>query len=87
MLMKESANFKEGGQTKFRWWERAVGIKCLHIDDEGSFGEAFGFEEYLCIWKSRMEGHQSGIEEGIKHGLDTRAVGGFLRGGAGIGQQ
>ena len=83
--MQEGANFKESGQTKFGGWEGAVGIERPHVDGEGSFVEAFGFKKYLGIRESWMDSNQASREEGVKHGLNTRAIGGFLRRGAGIG--
>ena len=85
--MKEGTNFKKSGETKFGRWERAIGVERPHVDDERSFVEAFGLEEYLCIWKSWMESNQTNREKGVEHGLNARAIGGLLWRGAGISQE
>ena len=48
----------------------AVGIEGLHVDNQGSFGLAFAFYKDFGIGESRVQGNDTGSEEGIQHGLD-----------------
>ena len=84
MGAKKCTNFKERGKAKLGRRKRAVCIEGPHVDDQGSFGEAFGLDEDLGIRQARMDSNKAGREEGVKHGLYKRAVRGFLRRCAGI---
>lgn len=85
--LEDGPNLKEGGEAKFRGRGRAVGIESLHVDDEGHLGGAFAFDKSLCVREAWVEGHQARREEGIKHALDEGALGGLLRGSAGISKE
>ena len=82
--MEEGTDLQQSGQSKLgrRGW--AIGIKGLHVDDEGGLCGAFTLHKSLSIRETRVDGHQASPEQGIQHCLHQGAVGWFLVGGVGI---
>lgn len=68
--LEASSNLKQCGEAEFWWLGWAVGIEGLHVDNQGSLGLAFAFYKDLGIGESRVQGNNTGSEEGIQHGLD-----------------
>ena len=78
------ANLEQSGEAEFGWWGGAVGVEGAHVDDEGCFGGTLALDKDFGIGEARVEGHQPGRQEGIKHCLHQGAVGWFLGRGAGV---
>ena len=78
------ANLKEGWESESGRGCGAMGIESAHVDDEGCFGGTLALDKDFGIGEARVEGHQPGRQEGIKHCLHQVAVGWFLGRGAGV---
>ena len=70
MCGEKGANFNKCRQAKLGRWDRAMGVEGLHVDDEGRFCGAFGFNKRFSVREAGVEGNQASFKEGVKHGLD-----------------
>ena len=70
-----STRLNESGKAEFRRGDRAIGVECSHVYNEGRLGAALALYKDLGIGQARVYGHKAGCQEGIEHGLHEGTVG------------
>ena len=81
---EQCRNFEQGRETKLGWQARAIGIERAHVDNQCKLGWGLSFDKSFSIGETRVDGHQTCRQEGIKHLLEDGAIGWFVRRCAGV---